>query len=544
MNGTKEESTRLVVLPTKAKKIGYVEIDKENNHGGHDDNQQQQQVNIWKAIALVSMVLLVNLVVITNPGNLSSPTQWMLLRNRNSPKCQFCDQSPPEVHYDKSYTIINGVVGLGQGLDGVNNDDDGIIVTPMTITYEYELYDGQNIFTNGMTELIPNLDFDYAVLSLSAARNINRETNEPVSLDEVYLHHFTFLPLNMVGAEVLTRDETMPYMRFPDGYALHVIVDETPHIKTNAHLLSNKDLAPISGSLSRAHKECNECFYAPGKGSDCTPEVSGTFRCCGDSFACTVGGEQCACATNAETDISQTTKYRIEVDLLISKDVNKFKRIDQWTLAAPACAVNLNGDAVFEEYPPDNYCFNNTDSLVFGDGSLFHSVPEDDVNPYLKTKINVLAPAGGSIFWAQSHLHSGGINGTLLLNGEVICTAGTVYGTDSNKATNARNEQNHVIQVEPCYSEIGERGIRFEQGDVFTTESFYYGGTDDERMDGIDAAGEHKNVMSMFGLGVVFDGDADYITEKRTSFNLWNNFVHIAGYHGRKSAHQKKGKTH
>ena len=363
---------------------------------------------------------------------------------------------------------------------------------------------------------------------MAGARNIDRETGESVSLDEVYMHHFAISPFNMIGAEVLTRDDTMPYMRYPDGYALHVIADENPYINIGAHLLSNKDLAPIGGSIARAHKECNECYYAPGKGSDCTPEVSGTFVCCGDSLACLEGGEECACATNGATDPSKTTKYQIQIDVLISRDINKFKRVDQWNFAAPACAVNLSGEGVFEKYPRDNYCFNNTGSLLVGGGSLFHQIAEDDVTPYAKTKINVLAPAGGTIVWAQSHFHTGGINATLRLNGEVICSSGSVYGTDSNEAANARNEQNHLIQIEPCYDQIGD-GIRFEGGDVFTTESFYYAGTDDKRFVGMGAAGEHKNVMSMFFLGAVFDGDAEYLTKKRTSFNRGGEFVHTAG---------------
>mmetsp|Transcript_12072 Transcript_12072/g.24564 ORF Transcript_12072/g.24564 Transcript_12072/m.24564 type:complete len:498 (+) Transcript_12072:86-1579(+) len=445
--------------------------------------------------------------------------------------------------------------GNGNGNGNDNTDGSVIVVTPMTIAYDYELYDGQTIYTNSRAELIPNLDFDYAVLGISAARNINRETNEPVSLDEVYVHHVSFLPLNMIGAEVLTRDKSMPYMKFPDGYALHVVVKESPHIKTNAHLLSNKNLAPIGGSLSRAHKECNECFYAPGKGSDCTPEVSGTFKCCGDNYACTIGREECACATTKSTSTTHdkrdnntprtrtrtrtTTKYRIEMDLLISREIGKFKRVDQWNFAAPACAVNLNGDGVFEKYQPDNFCANKT-SLAFGGGSLFQNVPENNANPYLKTKVNLLARSGGKLVWAQSHLHTGAINGTLLLNGRVVCTATTTHGTDSDETTNARNEQNHLVRIDSCYDEIGEDGIRFEEGDVFTAESFYYGGRDDERMSGIEAAGEHKNVMSMFFTGVDLDGDSEFLTEKRTSFNLWNNFVPVAGYLKRKRVASSK----
>merc|ERR1711865_669498 len=124
----------------------------------------------------------------------------------------------------------------------------------------------------------------------------------------------------------------------------------------------------------------------------------------------------------------------------------------------------------------------------------------------------------------------GGINATLLLNGVAQCTATTVYGTNSNLATNAQNEQNHLIRIGSYYNEVGETGIRFEEGDVFTTESFYYGGTDDKRMDEVGAAGEHKNVMSYFGIGVDFDGDTKFVTEKRSSADFFNNFVLIADY--------------
>lgn len=512
-----------LVQTTKPKKNEYTDIDGFNyRQGQYNERKQQPGVFPWKAVTLVSIIFLVALGFYQK--NDSNPSKWML---RKSPKCQFCHQSPPKLHHDKSYTIKN-VAGLSTG----NSVSEEIVVIPMTVTYEYELYDGQSLFTVASSELIPNLDFDYAVLGMSTARNINRQTGEPVSLDEVYVHHFSIPPINMIGAEVLTRNASMPYMKFPDGYALHVMVDETPHITTNAHLLSNKNLAPINGSLSRAHKECNECFYAPGKGSECTPEASGTFKCCGDSYVCTTGREECACATRTERDTSQTTKYRFEIDLLISKDISRFKRVDQWNFAAPACAVNLYGDSVFKQYAPGNFCSNITasQSLTTGGGSLFHTIPENNANPYLETKINVIAPAGGKLIWAQSHLHTGAINATLLINGKAVCASSAVYGTDSDETANARNEQNHLIQIGSCYDEIEEGGIRFEEGDVFTTESIYYGGTDDEHMSAIEAAGEHKNVMSMFFTGIDFDGDSDFLTENRTSFNFWNNFVPIAGH--------------
>ena len=176
-----------------------------------------------------------------------------------------------------------------------------------------------------------------------------------------------------------------------------------------------------------------------------------------------------------------------------------------------------------------------------GGGSLFHQIElqEDDNHPYVETKISSIAPASGKIVWAQSHLHTGGVNATLRLNGEIICSAGSVYGTDTNVKTNARNEQNHLIHIESCYdTQIYQNdninsntvGINFNEGDVLTTETIYHGGINDDRFVGYGSGGEHKNVMSMFFLGVVFEGDSEYLTKKRTSFNLWNDFVHIAGY--------------
>lgn len=518
MFATKDEIIRLV-----EKRGAYAEIKEDTKHYRIQNQRSRAYVLICASIVVCTAIIGLGL------NNRSTITGRLTKSLKgSSPKCLFCSQNPPKLHHDQSYTINN-----------VNNGAPAVVI-PMTITYEYDLYDGQNIFTMKETESIPNLDFDYVIVEMSEARNINRDTNKLVSLDEIYLHHLTTSIGIGLGAEMLAaRTKDTPLLKYSKGYAKHILAKDNPNIKMNAHLISNKNLAPIEGSTSRARKECNECWYSPGKGSDCTPEVSGTFACCGDSFACTVGEEECACATtNIEVDKSKTTKYRIEIDLLISRDINKFKRVDNWLFMAPTCSVNLNGKSVFTEVTPDNACFGQNDGLAAlysGGGSTFHSVPENNSNPYLKTKINVVAPTGGKIVSAQAHLHTGGINATLFLNGVAQCTATTVYGTNSDVATNAQNEQNHLIKIGSCYDEVGEAGISFEEGDVFTTESFYYGGTDDTRMDEIGAAGEHKNVMSYFNLGVDFDGDTKFVTEERSSVGFVNNFALVADYDYKKN---------
>mmetsp|Transcript_26791 Transcript_26791/g.55354 ORF Transcript_26791/g.55354 Transcript_26791/m.55354 type:complete len:608 (-) Transcript_26791:267-2090(-) len=546
----------------------------------------QRIVGFWKTLGMIFTALLLTGFFLgtktkdessvsssSSSSSLRSYHQQQLLRAKKV--CRFCnEQSPPVLHHDKSYTIEL------DDHDNANNATVEVVVTPMTITYDYELFDGEMVLTPEQTELLPNLEFDYAVLAIEGVRNLDRDRDlADVSLDEVYVHHLTLFPVNMIGAEVLSRTSSDPYLSFPKGYGVHVRLDETPFLRTNAHLISNKNLRPIDGSAARAHKECNECYYAPGKGSECTPEQSGTFFCCGDSVSC-IAGETCACATTTVASPlsgvgqkqqklrqEQTkTRYRIEMNLLVSREIDRFVRVDQWNLAAPACSVNILGDGVFHDYPVDSYCREEkmnreylashhlggkyvddssgsssseyvSSTLLFGGGSVFHSVPEieSDSDPYYATRVHVLAPSGGTILWAQSHLHTGGVSATLSKNGEVLCGTKASYGTDPDPSTNARNEQNHLVGISSCYDTVPQsgEGIRFELGDVFVTESVYYGRNDDPNLQGnLGAAGEHKNVMSMFFLGVVFDGDSEFMTKNRTSFNLWNDFVNVAGYHG------------
>merc|ERR1712196_498807 len=117
------------------------------------------------------------------------------------------------------------------------------------------------------------------------------------------------------------------------------------------------------------------------------------------------------------------------------------------------------------------------------------------------------------------------------INGKPICTTKTTYGTNSDEKTNARNERNHLIKIDNCndadFYKAG--GYRFNEGDIFTTQSIYHGGVKDDRFVGDGAAGEHLNVMSFFTPIIVFDGDAPFMTQKRTSFNKFGNIIHTLG---------------
>jgi hypothetical protein len=109
-----------------------------------------------------------------------------------------------------------------------------------------------------MMERFPGFGFDSAIVALSDVRNLRRDTREPVSLDEVHFHHFDFLPLCALGAEMLSPLAPRPLIAFAPGYAF--LIEKDRHFSIAAHVLSNADLAPIDGSLALARKHCNECY--------------------------------------------------------------------------------------------------------------------------------------------------------------------------------------------------------------------------------------------------------------------------------------------
>lgn len=402
------------------------------------------------------------------------------------------DQSLPTLYEDKSYVI--------------SLDDGDTVVTPMTLTYSYELFSGQLLFTEINRDIIPNFDFDYVVVRIGAVRSINRETNENVSLDEVFLHHMLFNHFGAFSAEHLTRDVSM---KLPKGYGIHV-TNEVTHV--NAHMISNKDLAPIDGSDVLARKHCNECYYGEGKGESCSPNLSGKYTCCGVSVSCTLGA-LCSCAVTDEGKSATATKYQIQIDMFISRDVNKFKKIETIELYANSCDVMSK---FFETDQTSQYCVgikNEEISLsYYVTEGLYHQIElQEDDDPHVVTSMSYISQKSGKIVYAQGHLHAGAVNATFSINGNTVCSAETTYGTDPNQRTNARNEKNHLIDISPCYDTAiyEDGGVEFSKGDILTSESIYYGGINDDRLS-YGAGGEHKNVMSWFFLGVYFYDNEDF----------------------------------
>ena len=105
------------------------------------------------------------------------------------------------------------------------------------------------------------------------------ENNVSVPLSTVYTHHWIAVndvhknelckngPEYVFGIGAESRNNPI---HFPSGYG-HVVTGER-YWGANLHLLHTQGLA---GDPHKAAKECNECYYAPGKGDECTCTVLG-----------------------------------------------------------------------------------------------------------------------------------------------------------------------------------------------------------------------------------------------------------------------------
>lgn len=162
------------------------------------------------------------------------------------------------------------------------------------------------------------------------------DTHEPVPLSEVYTHHWT--ALSSTHANKLCEDK-IEYtfgigaesrnspVSFPPGYGYVVPAGTT--WGANIHLLRTVGLA--GDNLHRAAKECNECYYSPGKGDICTPERNGTFECCGEKDY--TGKMKCPTVANPPPPRAYQLRYTFNYTL----EVEKLTPVQIGVLAAPNC---------------------------------------------------------------------------------------------------------------------------------------------------------------------------------------------------------------
>jgi len=415
----------------------------------------------------------------------------------------------------------------------------------VTMTYDFTLRPGQLLFTIPYDSPVQGEPSGrFAMTSMPSFKITDAATGKDVGLDEVYNHHgvmygqavtdgktgpgavgmdawkgifpTTFdLPQGLVGAESYNGPIVAP-----EGYGF--IIDENHTFGVNLHMLSNLDLAPIPGS--NAAKECNEGYYGPGKGVGCSPEWNGTFVCVGDGgsfggFCTPDASEGCNCMTNAAAaanvsahDAGQkdAKTYRAVFEGTLTRDVDDIIPVTMIQYSAPNCPPPLGPDATEEEKNVYGMVYAGCDpDHIRDDGAIaltghpairglaLHTVERNDTHPENLTVAEYVQPIDIDMVAARGHMHTGGINISLIVNGEHVCTTTPIYGTDENPDTNVGNEFGHLVAIPDCanMTTLGGEPFRINAGDSIRIESYHYVGGDDPRLPE-GAGGTHHGVMS------------------------------------------------
>lgn len=169
----------------------------------------------------------------------------------------------------------------------------------------------------------------------------------------------------------------------PAGYGYLVTPDTRWY--ANIHLLRTQGLA--GDNAAKAAKECNECYYAPGKG--CTPAQNGSFLCCGEGdFA---GVSSCPTSANAPPPRDYVLRYTVRY----TRSLDALTPLQVGTFTAPACLP-------------------------------YYAVHRNDSHPEHRVDNSMRIPASSGpidVRFAVGHLHTGGINISLTINGRVACTS-------------------------------------------------------------------------------------------------------------------------
>ena len=284
--------------------------------------------------------------------------------------------------------------------------------------------------------------------------------HEPVPLSKVYDHHWIAVAdthineicsssVNYVfgiGAE--SRHGTVD---IPSGYA-YVVDNDMTTWGANIHLLRTEGLA--GDNQIRAAKECNECYYAPDKGAQCTPNQNGTFLCCGENDC--DGVESCPTASG---DLPAEATYYLRYRIDYTRDVSAVQPVHVSIATAPDCAT-------------------------------FYEVLRNDEQPAHLVHYRFKLPVDINLVFAQGHQHAGAINISMSVNGVRQCTSYPRYGTQKDVAG---NELGYLVQMSQCVNS-STGAMLLKTGDTVSIESYYNVASHDPRLTYSD--GTHLNVMS------------------------------------------------
>lgn len=324
---------------------------------------------------------------------------------------------------------------------------------------------GHMVFTDSDKTRLKMPEGEYAI-TYFIGDIVFADTHQPVPLSEVYDHHWIAVSSN--HRNQLCKNTDIEYVfgigaesrhspvSFSPGFGYHVA--NGTYWGANIHLLRTEGLA--GDNPYRAAKECNECYYSPGKGEGCTPAYNGTFRCCGEFHNVTAAKSSCAVGPNPPA----ARDYQLRYTFNYTRAVGRVRPVYVGTLAAPNCAV-------------------------------FYAVQRNETQPTKRASLSITVPARMTLLFAVGHLHTGGLNISLSLNGQAVCTSFPTYGTELGVAG---NEKGYLVHMSHCID--GSTGVlELRKGDQIAIDGHYFVGPHDPRL--LYSDGTHLNVMSYLYVG-------------------------------------------
>ena len=338
--------------------------------------------------------------------------------------------------------------------------------TPYTVTTATYYSDpitlaaGEMVFTSPQTTELKMPNGSYAITRF-IGDIVYADTKQPVPLSEVYDHHWIAIssdhvnqlcggkPAYTFGIGAESRNNPVA---FPPGHGY--VVPPNTYWGANIHLLRTEGLA--GDNPYKAAKECNECYWAPGKGPNCTPKRNGTFVCCGEH-----AGSRAKCPTKPFPPAPRA--YQLRYTMSYTRETRAIVRVNTAVATAPNCHV-------------------------------FYPVTRNDFEPYDRVSYTWTSQATVDVLFAVGHLHVGGVNVSLSINGQHVCTSYPRYGTREGVAG---DEKGYVVEMSPCIgtgAKAGAPPMRVHKGDVATIDGVYYVGSHDPRL--LYSDGTHLNVMS------------------------------------------------
>jgi len=290
--------------------------------------------------------------------------------------------------------------------------------TMVSQTYHSQAFSmkpGQMLFTNTLKTPIPVPGNGRACAILGMLGDIAKDgpggSLVPAPLSEVYDHHYIMQesshknllcqggPNYMFGIGSESRDS--PQI-FPKGHGY--MVKNDAQWGANIHLLRTDAGKYLKGDDPHAAiQQCNECWYAPGKGAGCTPELNGTFQCCGERCY----DKSCFCPTKPLAKLAKANNYYLRYQVNYTYDVDSIESIGVGVYTTPNCQT-------------------------------FYSVIQNDEQPETVASTTFTVPATAELMLLIGHQHVGGRNISLYHNDKFLCASHARYGTEEGVPGNEK----------------------------------------------------------------------------------------------------------